>query len=100
MEDLLARARGYLDAMEADHRAALALSQQKAEEAKLIEARQEGFRAAMTIFGGEISVGQTTPDPESAEPKPAADASADTRADRARTLVFGSGNDSASGRQS
>src|SRR5215471_9873111 len=69
MEDLLERARAYLDAMEADRRAALALSQRKAEEAKLIEARQEGFRAAMTIFGGEISVGQTTPDPESAEPR-------------------------------
>ena len=68
MEDLLERARAYLDAMEADRRAALALSQRKAEEAKLIEARQEGFRAAMTILGGEIFVGQTTPDPESAEP--------------------------------
>src|SRR5438067_13887747 len=51
------QARAYLDAMEADRRAALALSEQKAEEAKLIKARQEGFQAAMDIFGGAISVG-------------------------------------------
>ena len=54
--------------MEADRRAALALSQQKAEEAKLIEARQEGFRATIRVLGGEISIGQTTPNAESSEP--------------------------------
>jgi DNA-binding transcriptional ArsR family regulator len=53
----LERARAYLDALEADRRAALALSEQKAEEAKLIKARQEGFRVAMQMLGGEISVG-------------------------------------------
>jgi hypothetical protein len=69
MEDLLDRARAYLDAMEADRQAALALSEQKAKEAKLIEARQEGFRVAMRILGGEISVDQTVPDLTSKEPR-------------------------------
>ena len=50
MEQLLERARAYLDALEADRQAALTLSEQKAEEAKLIKARQEGFRAAMEIL--------------------------------------------------
>jgi predicted transcriptional regulator len=57
MPTSLEQARAYLDAMEADRRAALALSEQKAEEAKLIKARQEGFQAAMDILGGAISVG-------------------------------------------
>jgi hypothetical protein len=35
------QALAYLDALEADRKAALALSEQKAEEAKLIQARQE-----------------------------------------------------------
>ena len=42
---LIEQARAYLDALEADRMAALALSEQKAEEAKLIKARQEGFCA-------------------------------------------------------
>jgi hypothetical protein len=50
------KALAYLDALEIDRKAALALSEQKAEEAKLIKARQEGFQAAMEIFGGEVSV--------------------------------------------
>ena len=50
MEQLLERARAYLDTLEADRQAALTLSEQKAEEAKLIKARQEGFRAAMEIL--------------------------------------------------
>jgi hypothetical protein len=41
------QALAYLDALEADRMAAFALSEQKAEEAKLIKARQEGFRAAL-----------------------------------------------------
>jgi hypothetical protein len=69
MEDLLERARAYLDAMEADRQAALALSKQKAKEARLIEARQEGFRVAMRILGGEILVEQTVPDLTSEEPR-------------------------------
>ena len=51
------RALAYLDALEADRKAALALSEQKAEEAKLIQARQEGFRAALDILRGETSAG-------------------------------------------
>jgi hypothetical protein len=53
----------YLDMLEADRQAALALSQKKAEEAKLMKARQEGFQAAMEILGKEISVGNAEPDP-------------------------------------
>jgi hypothetical protein len=53
MEELLESARAYLAGLEAERRAALALSEQKAEEAKLIKARQEGFQAAMEILCGE-----------------------------------------------
>lgn len=55
MSASLEKARAYLDALEAERQAALALSEQKAEEAKLIKARQEGFRAAMEMLAGEIS---------------------------------------------
>jgi DNA-binding transcriptional ArsR family regulator len=51
------KALAYLEMLEADRRAALALSKQKAEEAKLIQARLEGFRAAMEMLGGAISAG-------------------------------------------
>jgi len=64
MSTLLERALAYLDALEADRRAALALSEQKAEEAKLIKARHEGFQAAMEMLGGEIPVGNAEADPE------------------------------------
>jgi hypothetical protein len=63
MSTQAAKALAYLDKLEADRQAALALSEQKAEEAKLIKARQEGFQAAMEILGGEISVGNAEPDP-------------------------------------
>ena len=53
MPELIERARAFLDALEADRQAALALSREKAEEAKLIEARLEGFRAAMQILCGQ-----------------------------------------------
>src|SRR6478672_7385761 len=46
----LQKAHEYLDMLEADRRTALALSEQKAEEARLIKARQEGFRAAMEML--------------------------------------------------
>ena len=55
MPDLPERARTYLEALEADRLAALAVSEQKAEEAKLIKARQEGFREALEIFGEHVS---------------------------------------------
>jgi hypothetical protein len=61
MEELLKRAHSYLAGLEADRQAALALSEQKAEEAKLIKARQEGFQAAMEILAGEISAGTSEP---------------------------------------
>jgi hypothetical protein len=51
------QALAYLDTLETDRKAALALSEQKAEEAKLIQARQEGFRAALDILCGETSAG-------------------------------------------
>jgi hypothetical protein len=53
----LEKARDYLERLEADRRTALEVSEQKAEQAKLIKARQEGFQAAMEIFGITISVG-------------------------------------------
>ena len=56
MKKLLERARAYLAGLEADRQAALALSEQKAEEAKLIKARQEGFQAALALLG-ETSAG-------------------------------------------
>ena len=68
MEQLLERARAYLDALEADRQMALALSEQKAEEAKLIKARQEGFRAAIEMLGGEIATGDVGTDPHREAP--------------------------------
>ena len=63
MEQLLERARAYLDALEADRQMALALSEQKAEEAKLIKARQEGFQAAIEMLGGKFVAGDVGTDP-------------------------------------
>jgi hypothetical protein len=60
----LEKAREYLDALEADRQAALALSEQKAEEARLIKSRQEGFRAALELLGGAISTDDAEGDPE------------------------------------
>lgn len=54
------RATAYLNKLETDRQAAIATSEQKAEEAKLIRARQEGFQAAMEIFSDVIS--KTMPD--------------------------------------
>jgi len=48
------KAVAYLEQLKTDRRAAIALSEQKAEEAKLIRARQEGFQAAMEILAGAI----------------------------------------------
>ena len=55
MPTQLEKAREYLDVLEAKRLAALALSEQKAEEAKLIKARLEGFQAAMEMLGDQIS---------------------------------------------
>jgi hypothetical protein len=62
MSTSIERVRAYLDTLEADRRSALALSEQKAEEARLIKARQEGFRAAMEILGTAISAGDAASD--------------------------------------
>ena len=64
MSTPIEKALAYLDTLEADRRTALELSEQKAEEARLIKARQEGFRAAMEMLGSAISVGDAAPDPE------------------------------------
>ena len=58
------KARAYLDTLEADRRAALALSEQKAEEARLIKARQEGFQAATAMAGMAIPAGNDAADPK------------------------------------
>ena len=47
-------AAAYLTRLEADRRAALAVSEEKAEEAKLIKARREGFEEALEILGLQI----------------------------------------------
>jgi hypothetical protein len=70
MEDRLERARAYLDVMEADRQAALALSEQKAEEAKLIKARQEGFQAAMEMLRGPTPARAVASLPEPNLPEP------------------------------
>ena len=44
-------AAAYLTRLEADRKAAIALSEAKAEEAKLIKARQEGFEEALEDSG-------------------------------------------------
>jgi DNA-binding transcriptional ArsR family regulator len=53
----LERARAYLAQLEVDRQAALALSEQKAEEAGLLKARQEGFQAALRLLSVETSAG-------------------------------------------
>jgi len=58
------KARAYLDTLEADRRAALAICEQKAEEARLIKARQEGFQAAMEMFGTAIPAVDAVSDPK------------------------------------
>jgi len=58
------KAAAYLTRLEADRRAAIAVSQAKAEEAKLIKAQMEGFEEALEILGLQIS-------PSNAEAKPA-----------------------------
>src|SRR5215470_17078563 len=55
----LEKAREYLEKLEADRRNALEVSEQKAEEAKLIKARQEGFQAAIEILGITTPVDDT-----------------------------------------
>lgn len=56
MATLNQKARAHLEALEAERQAALALSEEKFEEAKLTKARQEGFYAALKMLNGETSV--------------------------------------------
>ena len=56
MVSLIPEVTAYLERLEADRKAAIALSEQKAEEAKLIRARQEGFQAAMEILTGTTCI--------------------------------------------
>jgi hypothetical protein len=65
---LLERARAYLESLEADRQMALSVSEQKAEEAKLLKARQEGFQAAIEMLGGKIAAGNAGTDPPRKEP--------------------------------
>jgi hypothetical protein len=71
MSTPIEKALAYLDTLEADRRMALALSEQKAEEAKLIKARLEGFQAAMDMLGLAISAGDAARDPASHPAGPA-----------------------------
>ena len=64
MEQLFEKARAYLDGLEADRQAALTLSERKAEEAKLIEARQQGFQAAVELLGRGIAAGAAEAAPQ------------------------------------
>jgi hypothetical protein len=57
------KAATYLARLEADLRAAIAVSEAKAEEAKLIKARQEAFQEALEILGLQISPGNTEVEP-------------------------------------
>ena len=50
MPDVMEKATAYLSKLEADRMAAMELSKEKALEALLIKAREEGFREAMEIF--------------------------------------------------
>jgi hypothetical protein len=52
----LAEATAHLEKLETDRRAAMTISEQKAEEARLIAARLEGFRAALDILAGATPV--------------------------------------------
>src|SRR5260370_17428076 len=60
----------YLETLEADREMAVALSEEKAEEAKLIKARQEGFQAAMEMLGSAISADDAASDPASHPKEP------------------------------
>ena len=56
------RAAAYLLKLQADRTAAIEASEEKAREAMLIKAREEGFREAMEIFGLTIACDDTEED--------------------------------------
>jgi hypothetical protein len=63
------KAAAYLTRLEADRRAALAVSEAKAEEAKLIKARMQGFEEAVEILGVQISLSVIEVVPNKAPPR-------------------------------
>ena len=63
------KAVAYLTRLEADRRAALAVSEAKAEEAKLLKARLEGFEEALEILGVQISLDVIEVEPNKALPR-------------------------------
>jgi hypothetical protein len=58
--------------LDADRKAALALSDQKAEEARLIKARQEGFQTAMEMLLGEVVALRVGSHPQESHPEESA----------------------------
>jgi hypothetical protein len=64
MPNPIAEATAYLEKLEAQRQAAIETSEHKAEEAKLIAARQQGFQAAMGILASAISINSCEPQPE------------------------------------
>jgi hypothetical protein len=69
MDGRLERGRAYLAELETAREAALALSEQKAEEARLIKARQEGFQTAMEILRGEVVAPRVGSHPQKSHPE-------------------------------
>jgi DNA-directed RNA polymerase alpha subunit len=51
MPDVSQKVSAYLEKLETERRTALAISKEKAEEANLIKARQEGFEEALKLLG-------------------------------------------------
>ena len=56
----LEEAAAYLSKLRADQEAAITESKQKAQEAMLIKAREDGFREAMAIFGPNVTGDDTS----------------------------------------
>jgi DNA-binding transcriptional ArsR family regulator len=69
MDGLLERGRSYLAELETAREAALALSEQKAEEARLIKARQEGFQTAMEMLRREVVALRVGSHPQESHPQ-------------------------------
>ena len=61
------KAAAYLSRLEADRRAAIAVSEAKAEEAKLIKAQQKGFEEALELLGLQMSPDNTEAEPDNTE---------------------------------
>jgi hypothetical protein len=64
------RAAAYLSRLEAERRAAIAVSEAKAEEAKLIKAQQKGFKEALELLGLQMSPDNTEAEPDNTEDEP------------------------------